>query len=423
MSNDIAIRVENLSKCYEIYANPRDRLKQFVMPRLQRLAGQATKQYFREFWALKDVSFEIKKGETVGIIGRNGSGKSTLLQMIAGTLTPTSGTVQVHGRVAALLELGSGFNPDFSGRENVFLNGAILGLSEADIATRFNEIAAFADIGDFIERPVKTYSSGMLMRLAFAVSVCVDPDILIIDEALAVGDMAFQFKCMKRLELLTQSGVTLLFVSHDISAIKAFCQRAVYLTTGRVSGSGSASDMVEMFLLDMRKEQQRGLEAAQAAVMAKEALGDSPQSVAFGTAQGRIRKAVFSASDSTQYIFATGDPIEIRVEYEIASTVQRPAISLFVTDMRMIDLAGQFHWLSPTADDGNGLRSGTVVIRFKAKFNGGGYFVTLRLENRSRADEFFPIDKQVGALSFNVQRQLDDCFLGLMNLDVKFFES
>jgi len=153
--------------------------------------------------------------------------------MIVGTLTPTAGTVEVNGRVAALLELGSGFNPEFSGRENVHMNGAILGLNEAEIAARFDEIAAFADIGDFIEQPVKTYSSGMMVRLAFAVSVCVDPDILIIDEALAVGDMAFQYKCMKRLERLTQSGTTLLFVSHDLGTVKAFCQRAIYLVQGR----------------------------------------------------------------------------------------------------------------------------------------------------------------------------------------------
>lgn len=239
-SNDIAIRVENLSKCYEIYASPRDRLKQFVMPRLQRLAGREPKQYFREFWALKDVSFEIKKGETVGIIGRNGSGKSTLLQMICGTLNPTSGSIQTNGRIAALLELGSGFNPEFSGRENVYMNAAVLGLSNEEIDARFDAIAAFAEIGDFIEQSVKTYSSGMMVRLAFAVAINVAPDILIVDEALAVGDAAFQRKCMRKINELSDSGVTLLFVSHDIETVRKICSEALYLSRGMMLGIGVA---------------------------------------------------------------------------------------------------------------------------------------------------------------------------------------
>ena len=199
-SNDIAISVSNLSKCYQIYDNPRDRLKQFVMPRIRRVAGKPQKQYFREFWALKEVSFDISKGEVVGIIGRNGSGKSTLLQMFCGTLNPTSGNVQTHGRIAALLELGSGFNPEFTGRENVYMNAAVLGLSKDEIDSRYDEIAMFADIGDFIEQPVKTYSSGMVVRLAFAVASCVDPEILVVDEALAVGDSVFQAKCFRRFQ-------------------------------------------------------------------------------------------------------------------------------------------------------------------------------------------------------------------------------
>ena len=195
MSSEIAIKVENLSKCYHIYDQPRDRLKQMILPRMQRAIGMQPRQYFREFWALKDVSFEVKKGETVGIIGRNGSGKSTLLQMVCGTLNPTSGSIQTSGRIAALLELGSGFNPEFTGRENVYLNGAVLGLSRDEIDVRFDEIAAFAEIGEFIDQPVKTYSSGMMVRLAFAVAINVDPQILVVDEALSVGDELFQRKC------------------------------------------------------------------------------------------------------------------------------------------------------------------------------------------------------------------------------------
>jgi lipopolysaccharide transport system ATP-binding protein len=252
-SNDIAIRVTNLSKRYEIYDNPRDRLKQFVMPRIRRIAGKAHKQYFREFWALKDVSFEVKKGETVGIIGRNGSGKSTLLQMICGTLNPTSGSIQTNGRVAALLELGSGFNPEFTGRENVYMNAAVLGLSNEEIDTRFNDIVAFADIGDFIEQPVKTYSSGMMVRLAFAVIAHVDADILIVDEALAVGDAVFTQKCMRFLRGFMKQG-TVLFVSHDIGSVVNLCQHAIWLNKGVVAQRGSAKEVVEAYIQFTQQE-------------------------------------------------------------------------------------------------------------------------------------------------------------------------
>jgi lipopolysaccharide transport system ATP-binding protein len=253
-ANDIAICVSNLGKCYQIYDAPRDRLKQFIVPRLQRLVGQTPQQYFREFWALKDVSFEVKKGETVGIIGRNGSGKSTLLQLICGTLTPSTGWGETTGRVAALLELGSGFNPEFTGRENVYMNGSILGLTRDEIDARFGSIAEFADIGAFIEQPVKTYSSGMLVRLAFAVSVCVDPDVLVVDEALAVGDMNFQAKCMTALSRIKEKGTTILFVSHDTGAVKSLCSRGIYLEHGMVKAIGKGPDVAELYIRNMREE-------------------------------------------------------------------------------------------------------------------------------------------------------------------------
>ena len=196
-SSEIAIKVENLSKQYEIYETPGDRLKQFTLPKLHKFFGLGQKQYFQSFWALQNISFQVKKGETVGIIGRNGSGKSTLLQIICGTLSPTSGEVSNNGRIAALLELGSGFNSEFTGRENVFLNASVLGLTSEEIKARYSNIVRFADIGNFIDQPVKTYSSGMLVRLAFAVIAHVDADILIIDEALAVGDAFFTQKCMR----------------------------------------------------------------------------------------------------------------------------------------------------------------------------------------------------------------------------------
>lgn len=244
MSSEIAIKVKGLSKCYQIYDQPRDRLKQFVLPRMQRLTRQTPKQYYREFWALKDVSFDVKKGETVGIIGRNGSGKSTLLQIITGTLAPTFGSVATYGRIAALLELGSGFNPDFTGRENVYLNGALLGFSTAQIDEKFDAIAAFADIGEHLDQPVKTYSSGMMVRLAFAVQVQVEPEILIVDEALAVGDALFQKRCFQRIEKLVSNGTTLLFVSHDQESVRTLTNRALLLNKGRPVEWGLSSEVV-----------------------------------------------------------------------------------------------------------------------------------------------------------------------------------
>jgi lipopolysaccharide transport system ATP-binding protein len=254
-SDDIAIRISNLSKCYHIYDRPHDRLKQFILPRLRRLFGRTASNHFREFWALKDVSFEIRQGETVGIIGRNGSGKSTLLQMICGTLNPSNGSVETYGRVAALLELGSGFNPEFTGRENVYMNASVLGLTETEIDARFESIVAFADIGDFIDQLVKTYSSGMMLRLAFAVIAHVDADILVIDEALAVGDIFFTQKCMRFLRSFMKTG-TVLFVSHDTTAVKNLCDRAIWIEKGVVRSDGSSKVVSEAYLQAFYEEQQ-----------------------------------------------------------------------------------------------------------------------------------------------------------------------
>lgn len=255
-SSELAVSVRHVTKSFEIYATPRERLKQFVLPRVRKLLGLPARQYFRSFSALTDVSFDIRKGETVGIIGRNGAGKSTLLQILCGTLTPTGGTVQINGRVAALLELGAGFNGEFTGRENVYMNAGILGLTEAEIDARFADIVAFADIGDFLEQPVKTYSSGMFVRLAFAVAVHVDADILIVDEALSVGDVYFQAKCIGHMKRLMQNGVTVLFVSHDTSSVKALCAQAVYLNRGNVAAVGATDAVVEAYYSDGIKDRQ-----------------------------------------------------------------------------------------------------------------------------------------------------------------------
>lgn len=239
MSSEPAITVSGISKCFEMYNSPRDRLRQFFAPK--------GRKYYKEFWALDDVSFSVAPGETIGILGRNGGGKSTLLQIIAGTLSPTRGEVKVNGLLAALLELGSGFNPDFTGRENVYLNGAVLGFTREQMEERFAAIEAFADIGEHIDQPVRTYSSGMYVRLAFAVQACVEPQVLIVDEALSVGDEKFQRKCYDYIEGLRAKGCAILIVTHATSTVEKFCQRAVLLHKGRLHGIGDANVIIDQY--------------------------------------------------------------------------------------------------------------------------------------------------------------------------------
>ncbi len=239
MSSNAVISVEGLSKAYQIYARPEDRLKQIIVGK--------KRKFYKEFYALKDINFEVLAGETVGFLGQNGAGKSTLLQLVCGTLAPTLGSVKIRGRVSALLELGVGFNPEFTGRDNVYLYATVLGLSRSEIDAKLDEILAFADIGDFVDLPVKTYSSGMLVRLAFAVAINVDPKVLIVDEALAVGDARFAARCMTKLNALRSSGVTVLFVSHDTEAIRRLCTRAYVLDKGKIVAGGPPVDIVNWY--------------------------------------------------------------------------------------------------------------------------------------------------------------------------------
>jgi len=248
MSSEFAIKVEGLSKCYQIYEKPRDRLTQFMVPPMRQLFGQQKRQYFREFWALRNVNFELKKGESIGILGRNGSGKSTLLQLITGTLAPTTGSVETNGRIAALLELGAGFNPEFSGRENVFLNLALQGFNKNQIEEKFEDVAAFADIGDFIDQSVKTYSSGMYARLAFAAAIHADPEVLIVDEILAVGDAPFQQKCINRLYRILDDGVSILMVSHDAYQVRSICGKALLLQRGEQILYDSSAKVMDEYI-------------------------------------------------------------------------------------------------------------------------------------------------------------------------------
>lgn len=239
MSEDWAIKIEHLSKVYKIFNKPTDRVKEALNP--------FRKRYSRDFYALNDVSLTIKKGETVGIIGKNGAGKSTILKIITGVLTPTSGSVQVNGRIASLLELGAGFNPEMTGIENIYMNGTIMGYSKEEMDDRLQDIVDFADIGEFIHQPVKMYSSGMFARLAFAVNVNVTPDILIVDEALSVGDVFFQNKCFKRMDALKKSGVTVLFVSHDMGSIRQLCDKCLWLENGGMRQYGNVEEVAAAY--------------------------------------------------------------------------------------------------------------------------------------------------------------------------------
>lgn len=268
MEDDVVLSVRNVSKCFEMYEKPVHRLYQTLF------AGH--KKFYKEFWALRDINFEVRRGECVGIIGRNGAGKSTLLQIITGTLAPTTGEVKLKGRVAALLELGSGFNPEFTGRENVYLNGSILGLTREEIDARYDEILAFADIGEFIDQPVKTYSSGMMVRLAFAVVAHVDADILIVDEALSVGDAFFQQKCMRFMRKFMEAH-TVLFVSHDTAAVTSFCRRGILLDGGRLALDADPNVVTYRYLKNLYSESQD--------VVTAEGVGFVPMNEEDGLAQ------------------------------------------------------------------------------------------------------------------------------------------
>jgi lipopolysaccharide transport system ATP-binding protein len=360
---DAAIRVDNLSKCYQIYARPEHRLLQSLF--------RGKRQYFREFWALHDVSFEVRKGETVGIIGRNGSGKSTLLQMICGTLAPSSGELKLNGKVAALLELGAGFNPEFTGKENVYMNASILGLSQAEIDARYRDIAEFADIGDFINQPVKTYSSGMFVRLAFAVIAHVDADILVIDEALAVGDAFFTQKCMRFLRKFKESG-TVLFVSHDTAAVVNLCQRAVWLEAGRIRMHGSAKEVSEAYLEAVYEAQQgasavpkgagarppaadpdrpkagRRPQAAAPAHIEIEQFSFDPDKPAFGAGGASIVAVQLRDAreqESAKWI-AGGESVVVSVHCKAERDIARPIIGFYVRDRLGQILFGDNTYLS-----------------------------------------------------------------------------
>lgn len=333
-SEQPVIRVSGLGKCYHVYDHPADRLKQAFF--------RWKKQYFREFWALRGVSFEVHPGESVGILGRNGGGKSTLLQLIAGTLTPTEGEVALRGRVAAMLELGSGFNPEFTGRENVFLKGAILGIPRREMEERFDAIAAFADIGEFLEQPLKTYSSGMAARLAFAVAFSVEPDLMIVDEILAVGDIGFQQHCLARLRQLRDGGMTLLFVSHSPDSVRSVCQKGLFLDRGQARFFGDAERATDQYLAFVRDQTNKEVLEQQtdlgATVKFQSQVAGNTR---YGTGHVQIERVqVLNARDEPTRAFALGETITIEAMLRAHLAVENLSCSFLVRDFTGVDLMG-----------------------------------------------------------------------------------
>jgi len=425
MSSEIAIKAENLSKCYQIYDQPRDRLKQFMLPRLLRSVGLTPKQYYREFWALKDVSFEVKKGETVGIIGHNGSGKSTLLQIICGTLSPTTGNITTHGRIAALLELGSGFNPEFTGRENVYMNASVLGLTKVEIDARFDKIAAFADIGEFIEQPVKAFSSGMYARLAFSIAINVDPEILIVDVALAVGDARFVAKCMRRIKDIQEKGASILFVSHDVGSVRTLCERAIWLDKGEVIEQGNVFPVTGRYTEYMFRDEKGEKDALHDELIAainelklqketlpllEQATSDASAATLFsastptpekclhvldprpfthwGSHKGIIlAAAVLDDRGTRKDVFQWGEMLNVQIEVNVANEITREHLSVAIS---IKDLKGTDLIVSTTHDFVCRRLPDKARFRISFKFTNplvtGKYLLVIAVENRQHQD-------------------------------------
>ncbi|MEN0037226.1 MAG: ABC transporter ATP-binding protein [Cellvibrio sp.] len=381
------IEVNKLSKVYKIYEDPTDRLKQSIF--------RGRKKFYKEFWPIKEMSFTVEQGEIVGIVGANGSGKSTLLQLICGILQPTCGNIYTKGRIAALLELGAGFNPEFTGHDNLFMNAALLGLTKAEIEARYNDIVEFAGIGDFLYQPVKTYSSGMAVRLAFAISSFVDADILVVDEALSVGDAGFQAKCLERMERLMKQGTTVLLVTHDVQLIKRYCNRVLYIKHGKLVYDGSPEEGTEIYLAETKESNSASHQITRS--ISSSALGFSSQLGSITSAslivQGAAGKSV---------VVRQGDRMVLEVHAKISTDLIHPRIQMTVRDGRGYNLFGFNNYYANKkliADaDGNVL----VRYAFDVNLQAGDYAITLRLDNVDNVDHVNLVDKQVGVVDFTV---------------------
>lgn len=427
-ADDVVLSVRGISKCFEMYEKPVHRLFQTLC------AGR--RKFYKEFWALRDINFDVHKGECVGIIGRNGAGKSTLLQVITGTLAPTTGEVKLKGRVAALLELGSGFNPEFTGRENVYLNGSILGLSKAEIDAKYDEILAFAEIGEFIDQPVKTYSSGMMVRLAFAVNVFVDPSILIVDEALAVGDAFFQQKCFQRLRELKKKGVTLLFVSHDIGTVRAMCDSAVLLKRGHLMQHGPADDVCDAYWNDVVREVSTAAQASKgggtqtkkASTPAQSYREDKEMASRISNRSGNLMLEftaidAFDALDRPARTVARGDRIRVSASFRANRDIPEGAVFAFSCNTMLAEhvafqnFAGEGFRL-PAMKAGE---HHVVTFEFVNPFLRAKLFYNFSLQPKGAGAEFY--DHVFSALmieSILTPRQMEDEVSGLVPLPVEY---
>lgn len=434
MNNDIAIRVQGLSKCYQIYTNPADRLKQFIFPRIKRLLGKPSAPYYREFWALENISFIVKRGETVGILGSNGSGKSTLLQIICGTLSPTGGTVQTQGRIAALLELGSGFNPDFTGRENVYLNATVLGLSQDEINKRYDDIVDFADIGEFINQPVKTYSSGMVVRLAFAVQSQIEPDILIVDEALSVGDVKFQAKCFDRLRQLKENGTSILLVTHSSEQVVSHCTAALLLNKGQQIELGEPKRVVNRYmdLLFGKDSNQAKDDLGTATVQTSKApnielshtedvfanrVGYNPNEYRWGDKKALILDYKLVANgEPYPSAISTGQKIDLFLVVKFMTAIFRPILGVTIKTKEGITVYGaNSETLKQTDLSDAGVENSTLEMKvsFICDLAYGDYFISLGLASK-HGEEVIPHDRRYDAIHMQVRP--NNTFFGLIDM-------
>lgn len=389
-----AIEAENITKAYKLYASPRDRLREILWLK--------KKTFHRIFLALSNVSLKVNRGQTIGIIGENGSGKSTFLQVICGVLQPTEGVVHVHGRIAALLELGAGFNPEFTGRENVYINGALKGFNRKEMDQRFPEIEAFAEIGEFIDQPVKTYSSGMYVRLAFSAAINIQPDILVVDEALSVGDLYFQHRCVSKMESFKQEGKTILIATHDMNLIKSFCDSAVLLHEGKVIAEGDPESVTEQyFMITRRKQVQYAASTFQ--VRDKSQEGHLDAKIWFGSDAGKILNVlVLDGNYKETSAFLAGDTIVLRVHVQVDPNVQKPNVGFILRDQRGYNIYGTD--LDKLKKKISLRENNEAVVDFilAPTLAPGTYSFVIRLEEFIARKSNMLIDKQVGVGVFRV---------------------
>ncbi|NEP59974.1 MAG: ABC transporter ATP-binding protein [Symploca sp. SIO2G7] len=419
--SEIAISLKNISKCFKRYSRPIERLKEILLPGKSRA---------EQFWALQDINLEIPKGQTVGIVGQNGSGKSTLLQIIAGTLTPTTGEVVVNGRVSALLELGSGFNPEFTGRQNVFFNGRLLGLSKREIEEKFDQIASFANIGDFIDQPVTTYSSGMYIRLAFAVAINVEPDVLIIDEALSVGDAKFQLKCFLKLKELQEKGITILFVSHDSNLIKRYCHRALLLNQGQKILEAVPNTVINRYtkLLFADEVDQQILEQELRLSNNEESYLNfnnssyqyQPQEYRYGNGLGEIQTIrIENSQGEATFTFTSCEQMVAKLSILVQEFVAKPLVAMTLKDAKGEDIYITNTYYQNI--DIPELHPGTLLnISFTQKLLicPGDYFISFGFISLN-GSQIIPVDRRYDVIHLKVTRDSTDMSHGVVNLQSK----